>query len=139
MNTVHLIGRLSAEPEIKQLSSGDSIVRFSIAISERYKDAGEWKERANFFDCSMFGKRGEAFARFHSKGSQAAITGRLRQERWDDKTTGAKRSRVVILVDDFVLVGGKREDSGGGEAKPKAAPAAQADDNWAADFGDTPF
>jgi single-strand DNA-binding protein len=135
MNTVTLIGRLTADPKVKNQGADNCIVNFSIAVNERWRDeGGEWKDRASFFECTMFGKRGESFLKFHQKGSLAAITGKLRQERWTSKE-GDNRSKIVVLVNDYTLTG-KTEQAQGSSPRQHTAPAEEpAGDDW----GETPF
>src|SRR6185503_17667618 len=96
-----------------------------------------WKDQPTFIDVTMFGKRGEAFARFHTKGKAAFLEGHLRMDTWDDKQTGQKRSKLYVVADGWEFVGpgqgggGGREGGGAGDeagAEPSEAPAAQVDD-----------
>lgn len=149
MNLVILMGRLTRDCEVRFLQSGSACVKFGLAISERYKDAkGEWCERPNFFDCVAWGKRGEAFAKFHRKGALASLQGRLRYDSWDDKQTGAKRSKVEVVVEQWHFTGERRDevreprsDSGSwGHDGAGGAPAASyggAEPGF--DVDDTPF
>lgn len=124
VNKVFLMGNLTRDVELRALPTGTSVGNFGLAVNERYKDkSDQWVERANFFDCSIFGKRAEALAKYLSKGSPVFLEGKLRFEQWQDKE-GNNRSKVTVAVDNFEFVGG---DSGGGngqQAQPQAAPAA---------------
>lgn len=121
-NKVILVGRLTRDPEIKQLPSGTVVGKFSIAVSRQYIDKNEQEqEEVNFFDCELFGKKAETFAKYHKKGRQVFVEGTLRQDTWEDD--GQKRSKVLIRVEDFVFLDGKRDDvqeSASSEAKPKS-------------------
>lgn len=129
-NSVVLMGNLTREPETRYASSGTAIVKFGLAVNERYKaQDGNWIERPTFVDVTMFGKRGEAFARFHTKGKPAFVFGKLRLDQWDDKQTGAKRTKLYVVADGFEFVGGKMSDAG---ASPDTARAFDTAD-------DTPF
>ena len=151
MNACQIIGRLTRDPELRYLNNGTAVCKVGIAYNERFKAAdGEWKERGNFFDVTIWGKRGEAFAKFHKKGSQACFEGSLRYEQWDDKQTGAKRSRVYISAHAWHFVGAKPN---GSEAPEQGAFDAQSDSVFApqreagftadspmpTDIDDTPF
>lgn len=128
-NRTILMGNLTRDPETRYSNNGTAIVKFGLAVNERYKNTeGEWVDRPTFVDVTMFGKRGEAFARFHSKGKPAFIEGKLRLDTWDDKQTGAKRSKLYVVADTWEFTGGKED----GSSATTAAPAAAADD-------DTPF
>ena len=93
-----------------------AICSIGIAVNRRYKDSqtGEWKEQPTFIDVTIFGKRGEAFERFHKKGASCFIEGSLRMDQWEDKQTGAKRSKLYVVADDWEFVGGGRGAGQGG-------------------------
>lgn len=105
INTVTLVGRLTRDSELKQTSAGFSILGFSIANNYSKKAGDSWEDQANFFNCKMFGKRAESLAQYMTKGQQVAVSGELRQERWEQE--GQTRSSVVIIVHDVELIGGK--------------------------------
>jgi len=104
INTVALTGRLTREAELRYTNTGTPICSFSVANNYRRKQGNEWAEEANFFDCTLFGKRGESIKQYLQKGTQVAITGQLRQERWEKD--GQNRSKVKVLVDNIELLGG---------------------------------
>ena len=117
-NKVILMGNLTRKPEVRFLPNGTAVCQFGLAVNRRYKDAqGEMKDEATFVDVTFFGKRGEAFAKFHDKGKVAFIEGSLRLDQWDDKQTGEKRSKLYVVGDDWQFVGGK------GEVERQIAPS----------------
>jgi len=79
----------------------------SIASNTRKKQGEQWIDEANFFDITLWGKRGESLNQYLLKGSQIAIDGRLKQERWEKD--GLKRSKVTIDAENIQLLGGKKE------------------------------
>jgi single-strand DNA-binding protein len=110
-NKVILMGNLTRKPELRFTQGGIAICKFGLAVNRRFKDAsGEWKEEPTFVDITIFGKRGEAFAKYHDKGKPAFIEGTLRYDTWDDKTSGEKRSKLYVVGDnwEFVGAGGRR-------------------------------
>jgi single-strand DNA-binding protein len=114
-NKVILMGNLTRKPEVRYAQNGTAIVKFGLAVNRRYKDqSGEWKEEPTFVDITMFGKRGEAFAKYHDKGKPAFIEGSLRFDTWDDKQSGEKRSKLYVVGDEWQFVG-----SGGGQGAPR--------------------
>lgn len=114
-NKVILMGNLTRDPEVRYAQSGTPIVNFGLAVNRRFKDSeGNWKDEATFVDVTIFGKRGEAFSRFHSKGKPAFIEGHLRLDQWEDKNGGGKRSKLYVVADTWEFVGGGRESGGGG-------------------------
>lgn len=123
LNVVTLQGNLTRDPETRHSAAGLAIVTFGIAVNSGF---GE-KEEVSFIDCVSFGKQGEALAKFFTKGKQILVQGRLRQERWDDKTTGAKRSKLTVIVQDFHFVsGGKPAGEGSTESASATVEAAAA-------------
>lgn len=101
-NSVHLIGNLTRDPEVRVTPKGTSIASFSLAVNRRWKDeSGQVKEEVTFVECEFWGKSGEVFAKHHKKGNQAAVEGRLKMDQWEDKTTKEKKSKLKVVVDDF--------------------------------------
>lgn len=107
INQFVLIGRLTRDAEIKYTGGGLAISSFSVAVNTSKKTGDGWEDEANFFDCSLFGKRAEALNQYLTKGSQLAITGSLKQDRWEKD--GNKRSKVKLMVNDIQLLGSKGE------------------------------
>lgn len=104
MNKVFLSGNLTRDPEERSTPGGMAVVTFGIAVNERRKNnaTGEWEDVPNFFDCTMFGKRGVSVSQYTSKGSKVALEGRLRWNQWEKD--GQKRSKVEVIVDDIELM-----------------------------------
>lgn len=114
-NKIILMGNLTRDCETRFANNGTAIVKFGLAVNRRFQDAdGNWKEQPTFVDVTIFGKRGEAFARFHGKGKSALIEGQLRMDTWDDKQTGQKRSKLYVVADSWEFVGPSGRDGGGG-------------------------
>jgi single-strand DNA-binding protein len=131
-NKTILMGNLTRDPEVHKGRSDMVIVTFTLAISDKYKD----QERTDFVDVKMFGKRGEAFAKFHNKGERAFIEGRLRLDTWEDKNGGGKRSKLYVVGDNFEFVGRGKEAPGGSGG---ARGGAQEEDPWERALTSTPF
>lgn len=112
------MGNLTRDPEVRYANSGAAIVKFALAVNRRWQNAeGQWQDEATFVDITMFGKRGEAFSRFHQRGKPALIEGHLRMDNWEDKQTGAKRSKLYVVAETWEFVGGGREGEGGGQSQ----------------------
>ena len=103
-NRVVLLGNLTRDPETKSTTGGQSVTSFSIAVNDTWVKDGERQERVNFIDCEAWAGRGETIAKYFSKGRQILIEGRLRQDSWEDKETGKKRSAIRVIVDAFSFV-----------------------------------
>lgn len=102
LNSVMLIGRLTADPQLKYLPNGNAVVEFSIA--NNYFVPNKDKE-VNFFEIVAFGKTAETVGKYLAKGKQIAVTGSLRQDRWQDKD-GNSKSRVRIIMQSMQMLGG---------------------------------
>lgn len=117
-NKVILMGNLTRKPELRFTGGGMAICKFGLAINRRFKDqSGEWKEEPTFVDVTIFGKRGEAFAKYHDKGKPAFVEGSLRYDTWDDKQSGEKRSKLYVVGDEWQFVGA------GGAGAPRSTGA----------------
>lgn len=112
INRVELTGNLTRDPELRSTASGTSVLSFGVAVSDRVKNpqTGEWEDRPNFVDCTMWGKRAESVSRFLSKGTKVAIEGKLRWSQWEDKNGGGKRSKLDVVVDEIEFMS-QRQDS----------------------------
>ena len=152
-NKVILMGNLTRKPEVRYTQGGMAICNLGLAVNRRFKDqSGNWKEEATFVDVTFFGKRGEAFAKFHDKGRPAFIEGELRLDQWEDKQSGEKRSKLYVVGNDWQFVGagsGAREGGseegaersygGGYGANVGSSGAAAAEAEQPIDVDDTPF
>lgn len=108
INRVVLIGRLTKDCELKYTPNANlPVTKLSIAVNSRRKQDNDWVDEANFFDVTLFGKQGEALNKYLIKGKQIALEGQLRQDRWDQD--GQTRSRVYIMADNIMLLGGGSE------------------------------
>jgi single-strand DNA-binding protein len=143
---VTLVGRLVADPELRQTAGGTSVCQMRVAVNSSQKDAsGQWVEKPSFFDVVVYGAPAENCARFLSKGRQVAVDGRLDQRSWEAQD-GSKRSKVEIIADyvEFIGQGGEPRETRepvhrGGNQPARDVPAQ--DDFRDIDFGgdDIPF
>jgi single-strand DNA-binding protein len=142
-NRVILMGNLTRDPELRFTNNQTPVCQIGLAVNRRFKDGqtGEWKEAPTFVDVTIFGARGEAFARYHAKGKPAFIEGSLRMDTWEDKQTGAKRSKLYVVADNWEFVGAGRGEGGSAEAAGAYGSAAGPGDEAAGAFAadDTPF
>ena len=114
INRVTLTGNLTRDPELRSTPSGTAVCGLRIATNTRRKDGqtGEWIDKPNYFDVTIFGRQGENAAQYLSKGRPVALDGRLEWREWQDKE-GNKRQSVDIIADNVQFLGG-RDDAGGG-------------------------
>ncbi len=116
INQVILMGRLTRDPETRTTPSGKSVTSFSLAV-----DRGGQDDQADFFDVTAWEKTGELVAQYLSKGRRCLVQGRLRQDSWDDKETGKKRTRVEVVAFDVTFLDGP--NSGGDSASDASSVA----------------
>jgi single-strand DNA-binding protein len=106
-------GNLTRDPELRSLPSGTSVCSLRVACNTRRKDAsGEWVDKANYFNVTVWGAQGENCARYLSKGRPVAVDGRLEWREW--QTQDGQRRESVDIVADSVQFLGSRDDAGAG-------------------------
>ncbi len=117
MNVVVVTGNLTRDPELRSTSGGTSICKLRVAVNSRRKDGqtGEWVDKPNYFDVTVWGAQGENCANYLSKGRPVAIEGRLDWREWDDKE-GNKRQTVEIIANSVQFLGSRDGSGGGGGA-----------------------
>lgn len=110
INKAIITGNLARSAELRSTQSGVSVSTFTVAVNERVKNhaTGEYDNRANWIDCTMFGKRAESLNQYLTKGQKVAVEGRLRWSQWEKD--GVKHSKIGIVVDEIDL-GGARKSS----------------------------
>lgn len=134
-----IAGNVTRDPEMRATPSGAQACNFTIAVNRVFRGSdGGQQEQTSFIDCVAWGKSGETIAQYVKKGSALIVSGRIEQRSWEDKTSGQRRSRVEIVVDDFSFVGGGDGSgsgrSSGGSSRPSAAKAsAPAEDDFTPD------
>lgn len=137
INQVILMGRLTRDPEVRTTSTGKTITSFSIAV-----DRGGQDDQADFFDVTAWEKLGELVSQYLSKGRRCLVQGRLRQDSWDDKETGKKRSKVEVVATDVTFLDGPSDGSGGAsnyQGGQGSAPAKKSNDVVIEDIDDKPI
>lgn len=102
MKNLTLAGRLTRDAELRTVNSGDQVLGFSVAVDDR-----NGREKTTlFFDCSLWGKRGEALQQYLTKGSSVTVSGDLGRRENDGKTY------LTVRVNDVTLQGGKPQGEG---------------------------
>jgi single-strand DNA-binding protein len=118
-NKVLLMGNLTRDIELRHTSGNNAVAQIGLAVNRRWKTPeGEQREETTFVDCEAWGKTGEMMKQFFTKGRPVLIEGRLKQDTWQDKESGANRSKLKVVVENFHFVdskpGGGGEGGGGG-------------------------
>jgi single-strand DNA-binding protein len=106
LNHVVITGNLTSDPELRSLPSGTSVCKLRVAVNARRKDgaSGEWVDKANYFDVTVWGAQGENAARYLSKGRPVGVQGRLDWREWET-SEGGKRQAVEIIADQVQFLG----------------------------------
>jgi len=145
LNKVFLIGNLTRDPDLRYTPGGAAVCSFGVAVNRRYTTArGEDREDTCFVDVDAWGKWGEACNTYLRKGSPVLIEGRLRLDQWEDRETGARRSKLMVVAEHGQFLGRPRSgdfDDGPPESGPPrrrgGRPEPSGDDR-AADQEDAP-
>lgn len=136
-NKVILMGNLTRDPETRTTGSGQSVTNFSLAVSRSWKGQdGQTQDQVSFINCVAWAKTGEIIAQYMTKGSPILVSGRLEQRSWEDKDSGAKRSAIDVIVEDFNFVGGGQSGDSGAGNNSAPAPASKKNDD---DINDKPI
>jgi single-strand DNA-binding protein len=141
LNKVFLIGNLTRDPELRVTPKGTAICQFGIAVNRQFKDeSGATRDETTFVDIEAWGKQGELVAKYLTKGSPAMVEGRLKFDQWEDKTSGQKRSKLKVVLDNVQFLstrggagvgggqggGASSASDGDGSDSPAPRPAAPA-------------
>ena len=136
INRVVLTGNLTRDPELRSTGGGTSVCSLRIAVNTRRKDpgTGEWGEKPNYFDVTVWGAQGENCAQYLSKGRPIAVDGRLEWREWQDKE-GNKRQSVDIIADSVQFLGSREGSENGGRFTPQSDVPADTGDFESAPVG----
>jgi single-strand DNA-binding protein len=101
INRVVLVGRLTRDPELRALPSGINVCSLRVACNSSRRDAeGDYREKPNYFDVSVYGGASDNVGRYTRKGSRVAIDGRLEWREWE--TADLQKRQAVSVVADTV-------------------------------------
>ncbi|HUB76838.1 MAG TPA: single-stranded DNA-binding protein [Solirubrobacteraceae bacterium] len=116
INRVVLVGNLTRDPELRTTAAGASVCRMRLACNTRWRssDSGEYEEKPNFFDVSVFGASAEACARFLEKGRPIAVDGRLDWHEWES-SEGEHRQAVAVIADSVQFLASRTAAAGEGK------------------------
>lgn len=152
-STMTLTGRLTGAPELRFSPSGVAVAAFTIVTSRRVKDpaTNEWGDAdTTFWECKAFKQLAENIVESLDKGMEVVAVGRAVQESWEDRQTGAKRSKIAVRIDSigpslrYATARVEKAGGGSGHGKQDALAAARAasslegrQDPWASDVPGT--
>ena len=134
MNKVFLMGRLAADPEMRQTPSGVAVTTFTIAVNRRFSKDGQ--TQADFIRCTAWRQQAEFICKFFKKGSMICVIGNIQTRSWDGQD-GKKQFATDVVVDEVYFTGSKSESGstggnnfsqGGFQQAPQAPQAGQMPD-----------
>ena len=129
INRVVITGNLTRDPELRSTPNGTSVCGLRVAVNSRRKEAetGQWVDKPNYFDVTVFGAQGENCAQYLAKGRPVAVEGRLNWREWEAQD-GSKRQSVEIIANSVQFLGSRDEGSGGNGAPPRSDVPADTSD-----------
>jgi len=117
MNKVILVGNLGKDPEMRYMPNGNAVANFSIATTESWKNkqTGEYENQTEWHNLTVFGKFGEMCGQYLKKGAKVYVEGKIKTEKWQDKTSGQDRFSTKIIVSELQMMDARTEGQGGGQ------------------------
>jgi len=122
INVVVITGNLTQDPELRHTGGGTAVCELRVAVNSRRKDGatGEWVDKPNYFNVTVWGAQGENCANYLAKGRPVAIEGRLDWREWEAKDGSGKRQAVQIVANSVQFLGSR--DGGGGNGNGFTPP-----------------
>lgn len=127
LNHIDLLGRLTADVQLRHTQSDVPVASFTLAVDRDFSGKGEEKQ-TDFIDCVAWRHTGEFAAKYFQKGSMCAVSGRLQIRNWEDNE-GNKRRNAEVLVENIYFAGSKRDGSTGGGQSGEDVKFAELDDS----------
>lgn len=139
LNVVALMGRLVADPQLRQTATGKNVASFRVAVDRGRKDANG-QNQADFFDIVAWDKSAEFICRYFQKGSMIAVEGRLQSRNYQDKS-GNNRNAVEVVVNNVSFAGNKEPTQSQNVANRAVSAPVAANNEYEPieDDGDLPF
>jgi single-strand DNA-binding protein len=130
VNKVILVGNLGKDPEVRYTSGGQAVATLRIATSRSWTDkaSGQRREETEWHDVEVWGKQAEQCGEYLSKGRMVYAEGRLKTDKWQDKTSGQDRYKVKVVAETVRFLGGGRGEgagAGGGAGRGGGKPVAE--------------
>ena len=121
LNVVVITGNLTRDPELRNTSGGTPVCSMRVAVNTRRKNGqtGEWEDKPNYFDVTVWGQQGENCANYLQKGRPVAVQGRLEWREWEDQQ-GNKRQSVDIIANSVQFLGSREGAENGGRFTPQS-------------------
>lgn len=115
VNKVVLVGNLGKDPEVRYMPNGNAVCGFSIATTESWKNkqTGEYENQTEWHNLAVFGKFGEMCGQYLKKGAKVYVEGKIKTEKWQDKTSGQDRYATKIIVSELQMMDASNNGQGG--------------------------
>lgn len=128
INRVVLTGNLTADPELRSTPSGTSVTRLRLAVNTRRRNAatGQWEEKPNYFDVTVWGTQAENCEKYLAKGRPVAVDGRLEWREFEARE-GGKRQAVEIIAETVQFLGPASD------TPPSPGPGTREPEGWDAE------
>ena len=110
-NHVTIMGNMTRDVELKTTPAGKRVGNISVAVNESVKRGDAWEDETVFVEVTVWEKTAELVEKFGGKGKAILIEGRLKQESWQDKTSGEKRSKLVVVATGVTFMSGNKRES----------------------------
>jgi single-strand DNA-binding protein len=136
INVVVITGNLTRDPELRTTPNGTSVCSMRVACNTRRKDqsTGDWVDKPNYFDVTVWGAQGENCATYLQKGRPVAVNGRLEWREWEAQD-GSKRQSIDIVADSVQFLGSRDQSENGGRFTPQSDVPADTGDFQQAPVG----
>lgn len=119
MNVVCLVGRLTADPELRQTPNGTNVCAFSVAVNRQFTDSNG-ERQADFINCVAWRQTAEFITKYFRKGQHIGLNGTIQTRQFQDKDTGKNRTAFEVVINNAYFVESK--GSGNGQAQQKPSP-----------------
>jgi len=139
VNKVILIGNVTRDVEVKFTSKGTAVAGITLAVNRNYKtDSGEKREEVTFVDVELWGRVAEIAGEYVKKGNPLYVEGRLKQDSWEDKESGQKRTKLKVVAENIQLLGSRQGAvRAATEERPVEAASPTADSpSWVRGYGE---
>lgn len=135
MNKVVLVGRLTADPELRQTQSGIASCQFTVAVDRRFADKNTGERQADFIRCQAWRQTAEFVGKYFSKGKMIALEGSLRTGSYTDRNhSDVTHYTTDVFVDNVEFCGGKN-DGGSAQNTQQTTQVQQPADNSDMSYG----
>lgn len=135
LNKINIAGRLTADAEMRQTTTGKSVASFTVAVDRDFKGPNDERE-TDFINCVAWQGTAEFISKYFSKGSMAIIVGRLQTRKYET-SDGQKRTATEVIVEN-IYFGGAKTDNTNNTTTP-SVPAGDIDGFVPVEDADLPF